>query len=983
MMMFNQQVRSGQNWCTRAKLLLAVAAGLASFYSAPAMAQTEFTISTSGATALGAFTRMNNSSSSPSLSSINRGPLAVGSTITIGTTTYTVQPGISYLGIANANQPEATEPTTSMGRLLYYYRESGSVQGVLDLADSNGLRATAPGTEIRPGDPAGNLFLWVNGSRFNGATSGYSSGTIPNLTNGTPFTGRTNGRNYTIGSNPTPEATPNGQAPVRIAWSDVRFEQAFSVSGAGGSAAATPMTGGYGLGRGAIGGTNFQQLRNQDAIVGGIDPASTRLRNEKIAVVPFNLVANPGTGLAEVNKDQAKWLQATGRLANGADFNSVTREIGSGTRNQGALNLGLDPSWAGGERDRRALASYQTLDVNGNVITVNVGDEADPVRSLTGSTVQDVNENRIGPTVRFSDKISGSSGVRATVVASRMSIGILSAGDSRDTAGNALAAVATTHANPMRALRIDWDDAGVKAGTQATAANVINGSYEMWSASQAVTVAPYANPSANDSGDTAYKPINGDTNDQNVGGATSSSQVGVHRKFLNNITQSIATYTSGQAPNDALTPADFIIQSAFIPTGLMGVEKTFDGGIQTARSRSAEEETTYQQAVVASNGVLNEQTKWADPSTMNGGVASGAVTYKIFASANNASSATANRTITVNTRTNLAGDFNNDKVRDVLDVDDMALAYASPSAYLATPQGAGVSSTSNGTNASAQDGLIVLSDFNANGNVAVDVNNATFATRAVERADAKFFLYGATVDTSAFDTGPDDAAKQKNRRENGVRFGQLKKNQAIDTFNNKLQTFVGTLTNPATASVYTQQEIDALKFDKFDVNGDGVRNRVDAKIVDRNVGKNYTNLNDVLSTWNNLVAAELDDNSAITAILSGGSSDFKLIRDAMGSSLLDGDANFDGAVDVADFKDFASHWNQSVDRWSLGDFNLDGWVDTTDLAMLALNWNQSAGSLTQFLSDAGLPQTAVPEPTAAGLALVAATGLCIRRRRRR
>jgi hypothetical protein len=979
MTVFNQESRGNPNRCRRTKLLLAVAAGLA--VGAPLMAQTEFTISTSGATALGAFTRMNNSSSSPSLSSINRGPLSVGSTVTIGTTTYTIQPGISYLGIANANQPEATEPTTSMGRLLYYYRESGSVQGVLDLADSNGLRATLPGTEIRPGDPAGNLFLWVNGSRFNGVTSGYSSGTLPNVTNGTPFTGRTNGRNYTIGSNPTAETTPNGQAPVRIAWSDVRFEQAFSVSGASASSTATPTTAGYGLGRGSIGGTNFQQLRNQNAIVGGIDPSTTRLRNEKIAVVPFNLVANPGTGLAEVSKDQAKWLQATGRLANGADFNSVTREIGSGTRNQGALNLGIDPSWAGGERDRRALASYQTLDVNGNAITVNIGDEADPVRSLTGSTVQDVNENRIGPSVRFSDKISGSSGVRATVVASRMSLGILSAGDSRDTAGNALAAVAGTHANPMRALRIDWDDAGIKTGTQATAANVINGSYEMWSAAQAVTVAPYANPTANDSGANVDKPINGDTNDQNVGGATSATEVGVHRKFLNNITQSIATYTSGQAPNDALTPADFIIQSAFIPTGLMGVEKTFDGGAQTPRSRSTEEEATYQQAVVASNGVLNDQTKWADPSTMNGGVAAGAVTYKIFASANNASSATANRTITVNTRTNLAGDFNNDKVRDVLDVDDMALAYASPSAYLATPQGAGVASTSNGTNASAQDGLIVLSDFNANGNVAVDANNATFATRAVERADVKFFLYGASVDTSAFDTGADDAAKQKNRRENGVRFGQLKKNQAIDSFNNKLQSFVGTLTNPATSSAYTQPEIDALKFDRYDVNGDGVRNRLDAKIVDRSVGKNYTNLNDVLGTWDDLVAAELDDNNAITSILNGGTSDFKLVRDALGSSLLDGDANFDGAVDVADFKDFASHWSQTVDRWSFGDFNLDGQVNTIDLGMLAVNWNQSAGSFADALASAGIPPSAVPEPTGLALAVAAASASLVRRRR--
>jgi hypothetical protein len=38
----------------------------------------------------------------------------------------------------------------------------------------------------------------------------------------------------------------------------------------------------------------------------------------------------------------------------------------------------------------------------------------------------------------------------------------------------------------------------------------------------AITVAPYANPTANDTGANAYKPINGDTNDQNVGNPTSA-----------------------------------------------------------------------------------------------------------------------------------------------------------------------------------------------------------------------------------------------------------------------------------------------------------------------------------------------------------------------------------------------------------------------------------------------------------------------------
>ena len=143
-----------------------------------ASAQTEFQISTGGATALGAFTRMNNNANAPTFATFNRGPLALGAPVTIGSTSYTLQPGVTYMGIADLGTgggggPIAGEPTTSQDRLNYWYRESGSIQGVLDLADSNGLRASQPGVEIRPGDPAANLFLWQNGARYNSVSSGY------------------------------------------------------------------------------------------------------------------------------------------------------------------------------------------------------------------------------------------------------------------------------------------------------------------------------------------------------------------------------------------------------------------------------------------------------------------------------------------------------------------------------------------------------------------------------------------------------------------------------------------------------------------------------------------------------------------------------------------------------------------------------------------------------------------------------------------
>jgi hypothetical protein len=47
----------------------------------------------------------------------------------------------------------------------------------------------------------------------------------------------------------------------------------------------------------------------------------------------------------------------------------------------------------------------------------------------------------------------------------------------------------------------------------------------------------------------------------------------------------------------------------------------------------------------------------------------------------------------------------------------------------------------------------------------------------------------------------------------------------------------------------------AEQFKQLDTNGDGLFNRADAQYVDRNVGKNYTNLNDVLGTNDDLIAA--------------------------------------------------------------------------------------------------------------------------------
>ena len=899
----------------------------------------EFVISTSGATALSAFTRAGDGSV------LNRGPYSLGQdALVIGGSTYTLDATGQRIGRGLLNNPLANEPPLSADRIVYHYHEIGSVNGVNDVAQAGGL---LPATNFATS--SGNPF-WHMGTRLNAAPA---NGTV--LSNG-----------YTW----------QGKQPVRIAWSDVRAEQAFSLAGAA-AYDKRPTAAGYGLGRDLpAGGTNYQKLTSAGSLVGGVEASTTRLRNEDLAVVPFTISANPGTGLSRVSEEDAQWLSATGRMRNGANFNFTTRDIGSGTRNQAGNNLRLDPSWAAGERDR---------------IDAATGQERDPFDFVR-------NDDRPSAEATFGDKTSGSSRLRNVVIHSRMALGVLSSGD----VGSRGRSTASTE--PIRVLAVDWQEAGGEADggyVQPTLANVVDGRYQMWSAAQAVTVSPYANPAANDAGANAYRPIQGDTNDQDAGGATSAAQPGVHRKFLDNIKNSIANFGNAETNQ---TPFDAIAAASFVPTQVMKVRKGFDGDTQHARPLNASEQAALdtllgQDPSVSSNlvGALN----WTNAGGQNGNLASNSLRYNVFAPGNNGlsdtvanSNASADLSVDIEQRTVLAGDFDGDGVRDAGDVKAMAMAYAAPAAYLATPaagdakgrnyNGAEVASPETATASKAaltfaagQEGLVVLSDLNGNGNV-TPTSATTGAVASVERADVKFFLYGAAVDTQSANpaTGYAGSSDPAVRRADGVRLGRLTKNAAIDEFDAELDALaVDGLITPVTAA--------ALKFDKFDVNGDGVRDRLDAKIVDRNVGKDYRRLTDVLGTFDDLVAAELNDTGDIDL------ADFGLVRAALGGALLPGDSNFDGAVNFVDLLALAKNYNRPVGRWSLGDFDLSGGVNFVDLLALAKNYNTAApggvpGASAAFNAEVGaaFAAAAVPEPASLGVVLLAGSTLIGRRRRR-
>ncbi len=70
-------------------------------------------------------------------------------------------------------------------------------------------------------------------------------------------------------------------------------------------------------------------------------------------------------------------------------------------------------------------------------------------------------------------------------------------------------------------------------------------------------------------------------------------------------------------------------------------------------------------------------------------------------------------------------------------------------------------------------------------------------------------------------------------------------------------------------------------------------------------------------------------------------------------SVLCGDADKDGFVELDDFNALAANWQQNG-QWPQGDFNNDGIVNGDDLDLMGQNWNPQLGDFAQMCINAGL-----------------------------
>jgi hypothetical protein len=96
---------------------------------------------------------------------------------------------------------------------------------------------------------------------------------------------------------------------------------------------------------------------------------------------------------------------------------------------------------------------------------------------------------------------------------------------------------------------------------------------------------------------------------------------------------------------------------------------------------------------------------------------------------------------------------------------------------------------------------------------------------------------------------------------------------------------------------------------------------------------------------------------------------------------LQGDANFDGTINLGDFNVLAANFGTaSGATWQQADFNFDGRVNLDDFNLLAANFGQTISS-TPTPGDWSILSAAVPEPGAAA-GLVSLVGCALARRRR-
>jgi hypothetical protein len=520
-------------------------------------------------------------------------------------------------------QEGASNYVDQANALQFEYHESGSVEGILELANDQ-IAPVAYVTNNVDRNPNSGNAVWSNYNEIGGISAGGHSVTPfnENPANGAIGTGTQgafntlndfypNGAvfNSSIGASaivnqPVPQFTASGanvvsgaQAAVQLAVSDAIPKQVFANTTGATTASqpwlSTPDNAGYGLGNQALSApANSTILTLGQPQYRQVYQSTTSLNMPATATNPRSAV-NTSTG-QQSTFGTGPWNTAgLGNL--NTQYVASTATLFVANPGTGLTQLDrTDAQWleTTGRLANGAAFNMTTRDVNSgtrNVAALETGidptyaagvnDDGDG-NSTTGGTFQ----AEIGPGLRFSNKTAGGNELRPTVQINRFAVGTLSINDANGVAN-------TTSANPIRALSYsDSTDgsapyvnanyftiasvntsSGAYASSSYASANPTGQQYTIFQNEQFVTLKAPNAATYNTSGNSTT--LQGDPN-------------GNVESLINNTLNSVTQYNTNASATSPASPAAGLIGQGYIIPQYMAVQKS-QNGLNIAGTSSA------------------------------------------------------------------------------------------------------------------------------------------------------------------------------------------------------------------------------------------------------------------------------------------------------------------------------------------------------------------------------------------------------------
>ena len=832
--------------------------------------------------------------------------------------------------------------------IVHQYRSIGSVNGLQELidwgcqadraTDANGDTIVSPDERfagVRPAETGvnGAICPGMRQDAANPATvnrvqyinAGATTGTWFNTANpgSAPFRSATNGsyiaQPWQLSGTASTGGVQNDIAPI-----DVPVAWGVTTPAIGGSTlwSTRPGTAGYGLNprnsRNSLGGTGGANFSNQLVtlpagfnLYNGVpaNATSKTIFSTELAWAPILPFANYGTGIQSLKYTELQHLFVTGRLPSGENLMVITRDTGSGTHNGIMNSLGLDPSWAVGE----------------NIGTLNTG----------------AGNQTLGPTFLPSNKGS-SVALDNTLRNCRLGVGY---GGGERFANNTVYQFAEI-------IGVQ-NDLGGRTGTpnvRPTIDNVIHNGLigdtqpaggtntgDGWRIGGKADFATMGDPRASSVASGGY---GFDPTDVAPSPMTPSMCNPYAAKWVNNISRSVTVYDRLVSPTPPATadfsPGEFVGTFVFPFASVDQLPTTAGGGTVWGANTSFNINTQTYCHDSANNpyrapaSAFRYNTYGASDVTLNGRVPTR--TAGFIYSDNTAPTSNINYLLqdgtfdnsgdlsaSMESRNRIAGDFNNDGLRDINDAEDMIKAWRQRN-------GGPVWGLPNGT---AKASIELLGDFTGDGNFGRVWNGSAFVA---DRIDVRYWADGlgkavsgpntGKVDRKAAFTAVDNAWQANGGGSNNF-FGTTK---ALGTY-----TAGDSRADIANSLGLTTPGYLPIGADANDGIPAANDNRIDAYDVDY-ISRQINTAADRQVNWEtNLSEAALADLSAdVTGDRVIDCSDVtEVVTVILGTSITD--INLDGVVNGADAAIATANLGTVNAVWSQGDVNCDGLVTQTDV----------------------------------------------------